>query len=216
MAQMSVADVIYVHGLWLNGQESVMLRRRLTQGLGCRMHVFHYASVADSMQQITASLQSLVERIAPCPILHFVGHSLGGLVIYRYLERFSPTLPGRVVFLGTPAVTSAAAIGAAQRISIARTMLGRCVGDELLCTRERYWRFPQPLGLIAGTHALGVGRLLTHFDEPNDGSVAVSETRIPGAADSLLLPVSHMGMLISREVARATVHFLREGRFPLA
>jgi len=211
----SVADVIYVHGLWLNGQESLVLRRRLTRGLACRMHVFHYASVAASMEQITDSLQALIARVAPRTLLHFVGHSLGGLVIYRFLERFPQTLPGRVVFLGTPAVASAAATGAAQRISIARTMLGRCVGDELLCEHERRWRFDRPLGVIAGTHALGLGQFVAQFDEPNDGSVAVSETRIDGATDHIELPVSHMGMLVSREVARATEHFLREGRFAL-
>jgi hypothetical protein len=212
MAQSSVADVIYVHGLWLNGQESVVLRRRLARALSCRIHVFHYASVAASMREIGQKLSDLVATIGP-QTLHFVGHSLGGLVIYRFLEGFRLELPGRVVFLGTPSVASAAAVEAANRIAVARTMLGRCVGDELLHERPRHWRFTQPLGIIAGTRSIGLGQFIAQFQEPNDGSVAVSETLMPGAQSVLTLPVSHMGMLISAEAARQTALFLREGHF---
>jgi len=214
MPRSSVADVIYVHGLWLNGQESVVLRHRLARELGSKVHVFHYASVTASMREIGAKLAELVASIDP-ETLHFVGHSLGGLVIYRFLESFGSRVPGRVVFLGTPAVASAAAVEAAHRISVARTMLGRCIGDELLHEMPRRWSFAQPLGVIAGTHSVGLGQFIARFAEPNDGSVAVSETRMPGAADHLSLPVSHMGMLLSADVARQTVHFLREGRFSL-
>ena len=51
------------------------------------------------------------------------------------------------------------------------------------------------------------------FAEPNDGSVAVSETRLPGATDHITLPVSHMGMLLSARVARETGGFLVHGHF---
>jgi len=49
--------------------------------------------------------------------------------------------------------------------------------------------------------------------EPSDGVVTVDETRLPGLSDHLVLPVSHSGMLISREVALQTAAFLRYGRF---
>jgi hypothetical protein len=48
---------------------------------------------------------------------------------------------------------------------------------------------------------------------PHDGTVAVAETRIEGAADHLVLPVTHLSMLWSAAVADQAVHFLREGRF---
>ena len=53
------------------------------------------------------------------------------------------------------------------------------------------------------------------FQEPNDGTVAVSETRMPGATDHIVLPVSHMGMLLSARVAQETGHFLTQGHFSL-
>jgi len=51
--------------------------------------------------------------------------------------------------------------------------------------------------------------------EENDGTVAVSETRMPGATDHIVLPVSHLGMLLSARVARETGSFLTQGRFTL-
>ncbi|HEV2286271.1 MAG TPA: hypothetical protein VGR80_09525, partial [Steroidobacteraceae bacterium] len=56
-------------------------------------------------------------------------------------------------------------------------------------------------------------QFLAHFDEENDGTVAVSETRLPGATDHIVLPVSHLGMLVSARVAHETGRFLTEGRF---
>ena len=53
------------------------------------------------------------------------------------------------------------------------------------------------------------------FAEENDGTVAVSETRMPGATDHIVLPVSHLGMLLSARVARETGSFLTAGRFSL-
>ena len=59
----------------------------------------------------------------------------------------------------------------------------------------------------------GVGRLLGPFPEPNDGTVAVDETRIAGLADHIVLPVSHVALLWSTSVAAQVAHFLEQGRF---
>jgi hypothetical protein len=58
----------------------------------------------------------------------------------------------------------------------------------------------------------GLGRLCGPFPEPNDGTVAVAETRIDGA-DHVVLPVSHFAFLWSKRVAKQTAHFLLYGRF---
>ncbi|HYC10462.1 MAG TPA: hypothetical protein VEC10_12545, partial [Steroidobacteraceae bacterium] len=70
-------------------------------------------------------------------------------------------------------------------------------------------------GIVAGTQRIGFGQLIAGFDEDNDGTVAVSETRMPGAADHIVLPVSHFGMLVSGRVAHETGLFLTQGRFSL-
>jgi len=83
----------------------------------------------------------------------------------------------------------------------------------LLDHRERRWVGGRELGVIAGDRATGMGRLLGSLDGPSDGTVAVRETDLPGATDSVRLHVSHSGMVFSREVASQVAAFLREGRF---
>jgi pimeloyl-ACP methyl ester carboxylesterase len=208
-----MAHVVYVHGLWMPGDESLILRRRLAHDFALTLHAFRYSAAAPTMSVIAARLESFVQQLNPSE-LHFVGHSLGGLVIYRYLERFPAQPPGRVAFLGTPCVASRAAQSAGRFAPIAHLM-GHSVAEELLQPRTRHWTHARPLGVVAGSQPLGVGQLLAQFDEPNDGTIAVRETRMPGATDHIVLPVSHLGMLLSARVAREVGLFLTQGHFSL-
>jgi pimeloyl-ACP methyl ester carboxylesterase len=208
-----VAAVVYVHGLWMPGEESLVLKTRLSREFGLALHAFRYSAATTAMNLISERLAEFVHALAS-PEVHFVGHSLGGLVIYRFLERFPDQPPGRVVFLGTPSVASRAAEHAARFAPIAHLM-GQSVAEELLQPRERRWSQARALGIVAGTQPLGLGQLLAHFREPNDGTVAVSETRMPGATDHISLPVSHLGMLVSARVAHETGRFLTYGHFSL-
>ncbi len=191
-----------------------MLRRRLSREFPFDVRVFRYPTVSSSMTEITTRLGQFIEALRP-QRLHLVGHSLGGLVIYRFLERFPEQPPGRVVFLGTPAVTCQAAVGVA-RLRWAASILGKCVAEELLVDRERRWTSSRPLGIIAGTRPFGLGQLFAPLQGPSDGTIAVSETRLPGATDHITMRASHMGMLLSVRVAREIGTFLSSGHFALA
>jgi pimeloyl-ACP methyl ester carboxylesterase len=206
-----VAHIVYVHGLWMPGEESLFLRHRLAQDFALTLSAFRYAAASSSMSDITERLEAFVRELQ-APELHFVGHSLGGLVIYRYLERFPDQPPGRVVFLGTPCVGSRAAERAGRFAPVAHLM-GHSVAEELLQPRERRWTAQRPLGIVAGRQAVGFGQLFAQFDEDNDGTVSVTETCMPGATDHIVLPVSHLGMLLSTQVAQETGLFLTQGRF---
>jgi len=199
----------------MNGKESLILARRLQRESGMPVHAFRYRSVSETMPEVIARLNAFVRGLG-AERLHLVGHSLGGLVIYRLLEKYPDLPPGRVVFLGTPAVSSRAAVLATRRIRWAVSLLGRCVAEELLTSHARRWSAERPLGLVAGTRPMGMGQFFARFDEDCDGTIAVSETRLPGATDHITLPVSHMGMLLSGRVARETWSFLQSGRFSIA
>jgi pimeloyl-ACP methyl ester carboxylesterase len=116
-----VAHVIYVHGLWMPGDESVLLRRRLAQEFDLTLHPFRYSAAYSTMSSITARLESFVRELQTDEA-HFVGHSLGGLVIHRFLERFPDQPPGRAVFLGTPCLASRAAEQASRFAPVAHLM----------------------------------------------------------------------------------------------
>jgi pimeloyl-ACP methyl ester carboxylesterase len=205
--------VVYVHGLWLSGQEAFLLRRRIVAERGCEWRNFSYASVRQTTAEITHALAALARGLGAARV-HLVGHSLGGLVILRCLEQYPDLPPGRVVFLGTPALTSAAARNVG-RFRIGRAILGHVVAEELLREHQRRWVPGRELGIIAGSHPVSAGRLVTEFAEESDGTVAVAETRLPGATAHLTLPVSHTGMLLSARVAREVGNFLAYGRFGL-
>jgi pimeloyl-ACP methyl ester carboxylesterase len=207
--------VVFVHGLWLTGAESLYLRRCLAKEHGFECHSFRYPTIASSMNDIVDRLVKFVGEIE-AERVHFVGHSLGGLVLYRYFEREKNLRPGRVVFLGSPAVKSKTA-ETVGRIALLAPLIGRMVAEELvLPCKPREWRAGAELGCIAGTRPMGLGRFFANFDEECDGTVAVSETKLPGAHAHVQLPVSHMGMLLSARVAKQCGAFLATGRFETA
>jgi len=209
----SGAAVVYVHGLWMPGGQGALLRRRLQRAHGYAWHIFRYDSVREPMARITGLLRDFIDGIE-APRVHLVGHSLGGLVILRYLEGHAMAQPGRAVFLGTPA-SGSRAVRYLGRRRWGRRLMGRAIEEELLGDRERHWAWAneRELGIIAGTVPLGVGRLLLKFDEDNDGTITAAETRLAGASAWRSVRVSHTGLLLSAQVARETGSFLEHGRF---
>jgi alpha/beta hydrolase family protein len=210
---------VYVHGLWLNGWESALLRRRLSRDLGCRTRSFPYPSVSSGLADNARALGEFLRK-ERADTVHLVGHSLGGLVI---LELFDDGVsdraangiilpPGRIVLLGCPARGSRAARNLARR-PFGRCILGRTGREALLVSRERSWSGARDLGVIAGDLPIGFGRLVGLFDEPNDGTVLVSETQIAGARQHLTVRTSHSALVYSGAVALHTAAFLRDGRF---
>jgi len=212
MRNVPISAVVFVHGLWLTGAESALLRRRIASSHGFQCHSFTYRTVGSSVQPVIEKLAGFVGRI-DADRVHFVGHSLGGIVLHRFFESAKALPPGRVVFLGSPTVKSRTAerVG---RLPVFRSMIGRMVTDELVQpTSAREWRCDRELGCIAGTRSVGLGRFFARFDEDCDGTIAVSETKLPGHSAHVTLPVSHMGMLLSGDVAREVGEFLLNGRF---
>jgi pimeloyl-ACP methyl ester carboxylesterase len=211
--------VLFVHGLWMTGAESFLLKRNLA-ARGWALRVFPYSSMAESMNVVAArcarnALQLAQRTEGP---VHLLGHSLGGIVIYRMFEtgllapdQFSGDFC-RVVFMGTPARGSQTARELAKYGAAAR-LLGLAGARDLLQGLPDRWPFAPQLGIIAGSSSRGLGRILSRFDDPNDGTVCVAETRLEGATDCCVLPVSHTGMWLSSAVAARIAAFLERGYF---
>ena len=167
--------VVFVHGLWMTGAESLLLRRRLANERGYGLKVFRYASVGMPPAHIIAALHHTIAAIE-APRVHLIGHSLGGLMILRCLERYPMAQPGRVVFLGTPATGSRAARRFSE-FGLGRRLLGAASAEELLQQRAARWDIGRELGVIAGTMPLGFGRLLLKFGSRCGGApVAAGDT----------------------------------------
>lgn len=214
--------MLFVHGLWMTGVESFLLRRQLA-ARGWALRVFPYSSLGETMDQVARRCARFALSLAQRTLqpVHLLGHSLGGLVIYRMFEtgllspdRFSGDFC-RVVFLGTPVRGSQAARFLAAHGAV-RGLLGQVGREDLLHGVPAAWPFAAQLGVIAGDRALGLGRVLTALPGANDGTVAVVETELAGATDRCVLPVSHSGMWLSPEVAARVARFYDCGSFGAA
>jgi len=204
--------VILVHGLWMSGFQLGAVKRRLEADGRLRTLAFSYPSLTGPMSDHAARLLAFA-RAQRAATLHFLGHSLGGLVILRALEATDDLPPGRVVLMATPLQGSVAARGVARRLPFGKAILGAAVNEECLDPPARQWNGHRDIGVIAGSSRMGLGRVLAHLEGDHDGTVRVEETRLPGAKDHIVIRTSHTGMLLSAEAVRQAAHFLRAGAF---
>ena len=149
--------------------------------------------------------------------IHFVTHSLGGILVRAYLaQRTIPELH-RVVMLGPPNQGSQFAdyVGT---LTLLRPLAPRLIyqlgtGEQSVPLQLGPVSFQ--LGVIAGT-ANYRSFLPGVPDEPGDGTVTVAETYVPGMQDLLKLPVSHSFMMWDDAVLQQVLYFLRNGMFKRA
>jgi pimeloyl-ACP methyl ester carboxylesterase len=201
--------VIIVHGLWVSGHAMLVLRTRLERK-GYRALSFSYHSVHDDLSRNAARLFDFAEQVAASRV-HFVGHSLGGLLIMQMLHEYRDARFGRAVLAGSPYRGCHAAKSLSQ-FAFGKNMLGRSIEQWFAQARPDIAQHYE-IGVISGDRSLGLGLLIPGLPAPNDGTIAVAETQVPGAADQLLLHVSHSEMLISAQVAEQIHEFLQHGRF---
>lgn len=205
------ATIVLVHGLWMSGFQLKVLQHRLESGGDFRVVSYSYPSMSGMGDHVRGLLE--LARKQRVDELHFVGHSLGGLVILRALELTDDLPPGRAVLLGTPSQGSRAAQGVARVVPFGKAILGAAVNAECIECAPREYAGHRDVGVIAGSMGVGLGRLFATLPGDHDGTVLVEETYLPGAKDHIVLSVSHTGMLFSTEVAEQAVCFLRRGAF---
>lgn len=201
--------VVLVHGLWLHGVAFVAQRRWLGRS-GFAVRAFSYPSVRRGLEANSRDLARYVAGLTAGRIA-LVGHSLGGLIVLDMLTRCPDPRVRRAVLMGSPCAGSHCA-DALLRRPILSAIVGRSLADAAARTA---WDVPAgvEVGVLAGSRGVGLGRLIPGLPTPNDGTVAVAETRLPGCRDAITLPVSHSQMLVSPECARQVAAFLASGRF---
>ncbi|PKF61847.1 alpha/beta hydrolase [Psychromonas sp. psych-6C06] len=146
--------------------------------------------------------------------IHFVTHSMGGILVRLYLQDNTIEQLGSVVMLGPPNQGS-------PLIDYARQILGNNLfkhqaGMQLGCTQrgisQQLGRANFELGIIAGKRTVNPILSLI-IGGQNDGKVSVESTKLAGMKAHITLPVTHAFMMFNNKVIQQIVHFLRKGEF---
>ncbi|MBF0175234.1 MAG: alpha/beta hydrolase [Magnetococcales bacterium] len=203
--------VVLVHGLWMSGWEMGLLRYRLHRA-GFRTLRFSYPTRSATVAENAALLHGFLQRYTCTGGLHLVGHSLGGLVILRFLHDHPEWPVGRSIALGSPFQGSRAA-AQLSRHTPTRWLLGRSMPEGLDGQGMRTTPPRRAFGCVAGNRAIGLGLILGLIrPEPdNDGVVEVAETTLEGPHFRTCHPCGHLGLVFSRRVAEDVIRFLKEG-----
>lgn len=197
-------EVVLVAGLWVPAAIMAPLGARLGRA-GYRPRSFTYSG-RQSHEKAIERLADFTRGGAP----HFVGHSLGGVLIFDMLSRHRTIGAGRIVLIGAP-VTGCLAGRRLGAWAVGRWMLGASATRWEECAAE--WQRTEPVGVIAGTRAFGLGRTLGALPGENDGVVQVEETTVQGMAERVLLSEGHSMLAVSARVSALVARFLRAGRF---
>ena len=212
----SASCVVLLHGLGRTSWSMKALQWHLEEA-GYQVVSLTYPSLTYSIPELADI--AVQEGLAGCAALQlqqvfFVTHSLGGILVRQYLARHE--IPGlrRVVMLGPPNQGSQMADYVAS-LGLLQPLLPAAVaelGTSEQSVPRQLGRAGFQLGVIAGT----VNYLPFLPGQPvglSDGTVAVSETIVPGMTDFLELPVGHSLMMWDDEVLEQVVFFLQHGIF---
>jgi pimeloyl-ACP methyl ester carboxylesterase len=206
--------VVLLHGLGRSWRSMKPLENRLSAE-GYKVHNFAYPSRDAGPAELVAELQ---RQVATCcgesPRLHFVGHSLGAILIRIYLADNRPDRLGRVVMLSPPNHGSEI-VDSMGDSWIFESMMGPAA-EQLGTGPDSLPNTLPPadyeVGIIAGSASVNpVGSMIIPGDD--DGMVSICSMRLDGMADFIVVHKTHAFIMQSTEVTAQILEFLRNGRF---
>ncbi len=209
--------VVLLHGLARTSMSMNPMQRALDDE-GFETVNVDYPSREFSVEELAGI--AIPEGLAACRAIggiekiHFVTHSLGGILLRQYLSENGIAELGRVVMLGPPNQGSAAVDqlrdwpGFDWLNGPAGLQLGK--GEDSVPLRLGPATFE--LGVIAGNRTIDPITSAV-LENPDDGRVSVADTRLDGMADFVEVEHSHAFMMRMREPIQLTIRFLKNGRF---
>lgn len=207
--------VVLLHGICRTRRSMVGITRFLERGGMSALNI-SYPSTKYPLQKLVEIVHPRIEAFAEATQgkVHFVGYSMGGLLIRAYLAQHRPAKLGRVVMLGTPNQGSEVADFMKDK-RIYRWIYG-VAGQQLVTDQSdfahHFGQVDYELGVIAGSRSLDpISSYIIR--KPSDGKVSIESTRVEGMRDHVVIPVTHTFFPSSKSAQKQTLEFLKEGRF---
>jgi pimeloyl-ACP methyl ester carboxylesterase len=206
--------VVLLHGMARTAASMASLAGAIGEA-GFRVSNVGYPSRSHPIEDLAPV--AIHTGMAQCPEtgrVHFVTHSLGGILVRYYLEHNPLPRLGRVVMLAPPNQGSEVVdnIRNVPGFMLLNGPAGRQLGTDDASIPLQLGPVDFELGVIAGSDT--VNPLLSlYLPNPDDGKVSVASTRVEGMNDFIVLPYTHTFMMEASEVARQTILFLKTGAF---
>ena len=209
--------VILLHGLGRTTLSMRPVEKRLERE-GYTVHSIGYPSTSHTIEELCTSFveKELDSLRLSCDTMHFVTHSMGGIIV-RYLVSRGVVNCSRVVMLCPPNQGSTLTDSLKKYVNWLFARTNGPAGQQLGNDSAGIIGQLLPLGgcsvgIIAGdkTWEPYFSRLIPGTD---DGKVAVEETKLPEMDDFIILNHTHTFMMNNRDTQDQIVHFLQQGSF---
>ena len=208
--------VVLLHGLGRGDLSMRRMEKRLADA-GYRVVNVSYPSTQHSIEYLAE--RELGPALQECcadgaGLVHFVTHSMGGIVLRYYLENHELENLGRVVMLSPPNQGSELADWVAEN-ELLQKILGPSaeeLGTGSESVPNRLGPVDFDLGIITGNRTLNplFSRMIPGAD---DGKVSVERAKVEGMTDFLVVPHTHTYIMLADDVIEQTLYFLENGRF---
>ena len=203
--------IVLLHGLGRTSLSLAWAEKRLSRA-GFRPVNIGYPSRRHGIPELASYVAERLPRESGVP-LHFLTHSLGGIVLRYLISRTPVEELGRVVMLAPPNQGSQLAqrLSANPLVKLALGPASRQLGTAAESIPRELGPVDFELGVIMGNRPLNpLAHLITGA---NDGTVAVEEARVEGMCDFLVVNCGHTFIMNDSNVLDQTVHFFEHGRF---
>jgi triacylglycerol lipase len=208
--------VVLLHGLGLNRLAMTRLACALRRD-GYRVVNLSYPSRSIPLEQLAADwLPAMLraQNVDTASRLHFVTHSMGGILLRLHLRDHTPPHLGRIVMLAPPNHGSEVADRLRDNplFRLFTGVNGRRLGTSPDSAPRQLGPLDADLGIIAGDRSLNP-LFSSWIGRPSDGKVAVESTRLDGMRDHLVVPISHTWLQWRGPVIAQIKTYLRDGKF---
>jgi pimeloyl-ACP methyl ester carboxylesterase len=206
--------VILLHGLARKASSMKKLERALKEN-GYQVVNVDYPSTKHDIEALADwSIGNAIKKVGPNSKIHFVTHSMGGILVRQFLRQYKMHNLGRVVMLGPPN-SGSEIVDLLQNVPGFKTVNGPA-GLQLSAKKDALPNQLGPanfeLGIIAGSRSVNLV-LSTMLPMPNDGKVSVESSKLEGMSDHLTMPVTHTFMMRNSAVITQVILFLQQGAF---